>query len=56
MGMYNLGVRTIDEIQTRFLNKEIHSQSVDSFESTLKDLYNSPFFNYCKNCTYPVFI
>ena len=39
MGMYNLGVRTIDEIQTRFLNKEIHSQSVDSFESTLKDLY-----------------
>jgi len=24
--------------------------------NTLEDLYKSPFFNYCKNCTYPVFI
>ena len=39
MGMYNLGVRTIDEIQTRFLNKGIYSQSVDSFVSTLKNLH-----------------
>ena len=39
MGMYNLGVRTIDEIQTRFLNKGIYAQSVESFISTLKSLY-----------------
>ena len=39
MGMYNLGVRTIEEIQTRFLNKGIHEQSVDSFEATLKTIY-----------------
>ena len=42
MGMYNLGVRTIDEIQTRFLNKGIYSQSVDSFVSTLKNLHQIP--------------
>ena len=39
MGMYNLGVRTIDEIQTRFLNKGIYAQSVESFVSTLKSMY-----------------
>ncbi len=39
MGMYNLGVRTIDEIQTRFLNKGIHSQSVDNFIKTLNTIY-----------------